>query len=673
MGSRKTIVALLLVCCPLVARAEVVQIEIADRRPFADGRSFGQSGPYERLSGKLWIEVDPSHPANSRIVDLKLAPTTSEGKVRYWTEFFLLKPVDVQRGNRHLLFDVNNRGNKLALAAFNEARGNDPLTVADAGNGFLMRRGYCILWCGWNGDVAPGDGRMQIELPVARNPDGPITGRIYSEICVDEKTFAQPLCPGNTRVYPAASLDNATATLSMRPTRFEAAVEIPRDQWSFARLEGDQVVPDPTSLHIRDGFRPGWLYDLVYVGKDPRVSGLGSAAVRDVVSFFRYVEKDREGLANPLAGGVDRTLVFGISQSGRFIHHFIFEDFNGDEAGRTVFDAAFSHVAGAGKAVFNARFAQITRYGSQHEENLFPSDVFPFTTVSQSDPPSRRLGNWLERSRVSRHLPRIFITQTSTEYWNRGASLLHADLHENQDIALDPSVRLYHIAGGHHLFSPLPGVAAGRYELNALDYRPVLRALLVALDEWVSSDKKPPANRYPLLANGTLVSVTDYRNRFPRIPGVDPPESAYAPLRLDPGPRWDREGIADEVPPKTGAPYRTFVPAVDEDGNEKAGIRLPDVAVPVATYAGWNLRSEAEGASGMMTRWTGSMFPFPRAAEDQARTGDPRRTILDRYPTREEYLGRVREVAAQLERDRFILAEDVSLLIETAKKRSYWP
>jgi len=672
MCLKRSLFTLLLACCPIPLRAEVVRIEIEDRRSFAEGLSFGHVGSYERLKGKLWIEVDPNHPANQRLVDLKLAPTTPQGKVRFWTEFFLLKPADPKRGNHRLLYDVNNRGNKLALAAFNNARSNDPRTPADAGNGFLMRQGYTVLWSGWNGDVEPGEGRMQIELPIARTPDGPITGRIYSEICADNKSLSEPLCWGNTKVYPAADLDNRSATLAMRPRRAAEAVEVPRDRWAFARFEGGKVIPDPTRLYLRDGFRPGWLYDLVYVGKDPRVAGLGTVAVRDAVSFFRFAERDGEGQANPLAGAVERAYAFGISQSARFIHHLIFEDFNGDEAGRTVFDAAFCHVGAAGKAIFNARFAQITRHGSQHEENLYPSDTFPFTTVPQTDPLTGQKGDWLERSRRSGHLPKIFITQTSTEYWNRAGSLLHTDVGGRRDVALDPQVRLYHIAGGHHLFStPERGIC--RYQPNTLNYQPLLRALLAALDVWAGSGIEPPASLYPHIADGTLVDVQTCRRSFPRLPGVDLPQSAYDPLRLDLGPRWESEGIADIVPPKIGKPYRTLVPAVDADGNELAGIRLPDIAVPIATYTGWNLRDDTHGAGGMLTRWVGSTFPFQRTPDERKSSGDPRASIGERYPTRQDYLDRIRQAADRLVRERLLLADDVQPLLTRASTQPYWP
>ena len=651
---------------------EVVRLEVERRESFADGRSFGHSGPYELLSGRLYLEVDPLHPANGRVTDLPRAPRNAAGRVEFWTDFFLLKPVDPSRGNRRLFYGVNNRGNKLALGAFNGRRSNDPRTLADAGNGFLMRQGYSVLWCGWNGDVRPGGGRMLIELPVASDGGATITGKIHAEICVDSQAYSQPFYWGNSDPYPSVSLDNGSATLSVRASRSEPATEVPRDQWAFARWESGKAIPDPKHLHVRGGLRRGWLYELVYVGKDPRVTGLGFVAVRDVVSFFRHGSSDRRGVANPLGGSIERAYVFGISQSGRFIHHFIYEGFNADEESRQVFDGAISHVGGGGKGMFNSRFAQTTRHGSHHEDHLYPSDVFPFTSVSQEDPVTGERGDILARARASGNVPKIFFTETSTEYWARAGSLLHTDVDGRRDVETDPSVRLYFFSGAQHGVSSSPERGIYENPRNILDHHPLLRALLVALDRWVSRGDEPPPSSYPRIADGTLVDVAAWRSGFPEIPGVRLPRSCYTPRRLDFGPRWSTEGIADHVPPRVGRAFRTLVPAVDEDGNERAGIRLPEVAVPVATFAGWNTRSASVGAEGMLARWSGSHWPLPRTPEERRQAGDPRPSVIERYPTRRDYLARVTEAALDLERRGFLLEEDVVEILRRAAARRLW-
>ncbi len=654
--------------------AEVVRIEIDRREPFADGHSFGRTGPYEKITGKLYLEADPRNPANQRVVDLKLAPRNPQGKVEFRTDFFLLKPLDATRGNRRLFYDVNNRGNKLALRAFNNRGGNNPTTRSDAGNGFLMREGYTLLWCGWNGDVKPGNNRLQIDLPIARREeDGQtITGTIYAEITVNQKTFSQPFYWGNSTPYPAVSLDNRNATLTMRPLRSAPAVEVPHEQWSLARREDGRVIPDPTHLYLKQGFRPGWLYELVYRGKDPRVTGLGFVAVRDAISFFRYGPQERPGPSNPLAEVIERAYIFGISQSGRFIHHFVYDGFNGDEKKRIVFDGALAHVGGAGKGMFNYRFAQTTRHGSHHEDNLYPTDFFPFTSVLQEDPVTGRRGDFLTRARKSGHVPKFFFTETSTEYWARAGSLLHTDVEGQHDIGLDPNVRLYFFTGAQHGVSSSPDRGIYQNGANVLDHRPLLRALLGALDRWVTTGKEPPESRYPRIADGTLVNLEAYRRSFPQIPGVGIPQSFYVPLRLDPGPRWHTEGIADHVPPQVGRPYHTLVPAVDADGNELAGIRLPDIAVPLATFTGWNLRAAPYGAAGMLARWSGSYLPFPGTPEERNQSRDSRPSVLERYPSREIYLTQVTESALDLQRRGFLLEEDVVEILKSAARRRRW-
>lgn len=652
--------------------AEVVRIEVESRVPFADGHRFGRTGSYEKLTGRLFLEVDPAADANRRVVDLSLAPRNSAGRVEFATDFCLLLPADPTKGNRRLIFGVNNRGNKLLLGAFNERGGNDPTTLADAGNGFLMREGYTVLWCGWNGDVRPGNQRMQIDLPIAKQDGQPITGKVYAEICVNRHEYSQPFDWGNTNSYPVVAGMEEQATLTMRADRGQTPVEVPHDEWAFARFENGDAIPDPRHLYVKEGFRPGWLYELVYTARDPRVTGLGFAAVRDVVAFFRHAEEDAIGTKNPMAGMVQYAYIFGISQSGRFIHHFLHDGFNTDEQQRMVFDAALPHVAGAGKGLFNYRFAQTTRHGSQHEDNLYPSDFFPLNTVPQEDPVTGRRGDTFALPRARGHLPKIFFTLTSTEYWCRAASLLHTDVSGTRDAAIDPNVRVYLFAGNQHGVSRSSARGIYQHQINTLNHRPLLRALLVAMDRWVTTGEEPPSSQYPKIADGTLVPLEIWKRSFPRLPEVRLPDAVYTPLRLDSGPRWTTEGIADHVPPQVGAPYRVLVPAVDADGNELGGIRLPSVSVPLASYSGWNLRGASAGAEGHLARWSGSQWPFSVTRDDRQKTGDPRLSIRERYPTRSSYLADVSEAGLKLYQDRLLLAEDVVQILQSAAGMSYW-
>ena len=383
------------------AEARVERLEIVERSAFADGLAFCAAGPYERIVGRVHYSVDPDDPANARIVDLALAPRDESGSVSFVGDFIMLKPADPARGNRRLLYEVNNRGNLGMLGFFNLARrSNRPSGAEHGGDGFLMVLGYTLLWSAWNWDVTEGRERLQIELPVATQDGVPITGPVAAEMTVDEPTDTNPVAWGDSRGYPAVSLDTARARLTVREDQRGTRREIAPDRWQFARPRDGQLVPSPTHVYLAEGFEPGLLYELVYEAGEPRVVGLGLAAIRDAVSFFRFAPTDAAGAPNPLALAMpDKALVFGISQSGRVIQHLLLEALHLDEAGRMVFDGAFVHVAGGGKGFFNHRFAQTTRHPSQHEDHQYPADIFPFTTTPQRDPVTGAEASVLDRAR----------------------------------------------------------------------------------------------------------------------------------------------------------------------------------------------------------------------------------------------------------------------------------
>lgn len=654
-----------------LVRAEVMRVEVTDRSAFADGMSFGPAGAYERIRGRMYLETDPLHEANARISDLKRAPRNARGKVESWTDFFLLKPVDARKGNGQLLYDVHNRGNMLALWTFNGGeRTNDPKSAVHAGNGFLMRHGFSVLWCGWNCEVQADDTqRLLCGLPVATENGKTITGRAHLEISSTEKVYSRAFSwsPwGIGAAFPSVSLDNADATLTMRPDRYADGVEIPRNEWAFGRWEEGKVITDPTHVYVKAGLRPGWLYDLVYTAKEPRVTGLGLTALRDCVSFFRHAD----AATNPLAGAIEKACVFGISQSGRVIHHFLYEGLNTDEQGHAVFDGALIHVAGAGKGMFNHRFRMSTEYGTQHEGRFSGSEFFPLAPLAQTDPVTGETGDSLARSRQSGHVPRIIFTQTSTEYWSRGASLLHTDVEGKSDLTLPEDVRVYFIAGAEHLGKSDGTNGICQQPRNTLDDRgPVLRAMLLNLSKWMQSSKAPPPSRHPTLADGTLVDHDTWRTAFPKIPGCNLPAHHYEPARLDFGPRFHSEGIADVIPPKSGKPFRTLLPAVNADGNETCGIILPEVAVPLGTYTGWNLRAPEFGAETMLSPLDGMFLPFAKTKAEREKSGDPRLSLEERYPTHAEYLLRLIQAAKKLQVEGFLLDEDVVKIIERASAK----
>jgi hypothetical protein len=668
---------------PIVALAEVERIEIARRSLIADGQSFGNSGPYEKIRGELFYAVDPENVANNPIVDLPLAPRGADGKVRFRGEFLLLKPVDLTRGNGRLLYDVNNRGNLYMLRHFNDAAGsNDPSSGSHMGNGFLMRQGYALLWTAWNWDVISGNDRLQIELPIATDHDKPIRQKIAAEMV---NTFGRgplqsmPLAWGNSRCYPALDAgDNSGASLTVRDAPRGHRTAIPNTRWRFARVVDNVVVPDPTHITIDGGFLPGKIYELIYKVQNPRVVGLGLAAVRDAISFFRFEGKDRFSNPNPLAiadekgshtSGIDYAYIFGVSQSGRFITHMLWQGFHVDEAGRMVFDGARIHVAGGGKGGFNHRFAQTTHHPSDLEGNYMPADHPPFNYLPNGSPADNDV---LAKAKRLDLVPKIIITNNSLEYWTRSASLVHTDISGTTDAPFHPNVRYFMTNGVPHggAWTRTPTVT--EHQRNPLDVHHIQRALLVVLDAWVSSNIEPPDSRYPRIDRGQLITAAEHARRFPAIPGMRHPGRNLQPPEVSYGPRFWTEGIFTLVPPQMGAPRRTLVPGFDEDGNGVGGIRLPELEVPLGTYQGWNPRAAPYGAPDYLLRFDGSFWFFPVTEEERTMAGDPRSPLSARYRDKAEYVRAVAAAARRLEMDRLLLPEDCQAYADRAEALA-WP
>jgi len=664
------------------ARAAVVGLEIISRAPFADGASFGTVGPYEKIRGVLHYEVEVGNQANHAIVDLQLAPK-SKGKVAFQGEFVMLKPVDLSKGNHRLLSEVNNRGGLRMLGYYNDAvDSNDPATATHAGNGFLMRQGYTLLWAAWNWDVTRGGGRMQISLPVASNGKNDITGYIDSETVLATLTTpnrCQPVAWGNSIGYEPANPTDPNAVLTWRMDPWAPDGErttIPRGAWHFQVPMTDGSGSVGFCIDDAEGFVSGRIYELVYLAKQPRVMGLGLAAIRDAISFFRFERADAAGVTNPLFenGAPDSRYgyLFGISQSGRVITHMLWQGFYVDEAGRMVVEGMIPHVAGGGKGGFNWRFAQTTHHPSHLEGLSTPVDFFPFTYSTETDPVSGETGSLLDWANKHGQVPKIVITNHESEYFMRAASLMQTDPTGSFDVELPSNVRYYMVNGAQH------GTPASRtrplyqYPGTTLDQRPVGRAALLALDAWVSAGLEPPASRYPRIDRGELVPVGQHKVLYPAIPDVRVLGTCEQAPRLDFGPRFfNGLGIQDYVPPAHVGDYVNLVPKPDADGNTLGGIRLPDVAAPLGTYAGWNPRKPAIGNPNYLARWDGSFFMFPLTDADR-QPGDPRRSIAARYPDQQAYVSAVTQVAQELVANRYLLQEDADGMIARAS-RTAWP
>ena len=659
----------------------VLELRITERAPFADGHPFEDIGPFERLAGRAHFAVDPDAGAYAEVVDLGKVPRNGAGLVEYVSDVCILKPVGP--GNRRLFFGYGNRGNKRELQFFNDApASNDPRTLRDAGNGFLMRRGYTVVWAAWEGDLLPGGGRMLLDVPVARDGDAPLTGVVRTEFIADRSGISTFPLSGrvSTRSYRTVSLDTAQATLTRRRYPGDAREPIASDAWAFARTEGgagldgqgaeSALVESETHIHVFDGFEPGWIYELVYTARDPRPCGIGHAVVRDLVSFLRYDATDRCGGANPLAGRIDKAYAWGRSQTGRCIRDFVHRGYNADTQGRRVFDGVMPHVAGAGLMWMNHRFARVVNpAGQQYEDHDNCADRFPFAYGSSIDHLTGREDAILKRPETD---PLVLHTQSATEYWQRRGSLVHTDT-EGRDLEPPDNVRIYLWASSQHFADPntsRPSHGICRHYANIVRTSMLFRAMLDALDAWATDGVEPPASRIPRRADRTLVEFDEWRAQFPDIPGVMVPCGANSLPLYDFGPEFER-GLLTREPPEVlhAAGYAILVPAVDADGNDIAGVRAPMVEAPLGTYVGWNLRARGFG-HGAMHEFTGSYLPFPDSDSEAAMTGDPRASVLARYGNAAGYVDAIRTAARRLVDERLMLEEDIERAVAQAESWS---
>lgn len=639
------------------AEAHITRIVITrTESPTFQGVSFADAGPYEKLVGRAFGEVDPNDPRNAGIVDVALAPRNIRGMVEYSTDIYILKPVDAARGNHRLFFELTNSGNVTSFTRLNDAAtgGNDPTTVGDAGIGFLMRQGYTIVFSGWDATVAPIAGRLTFSAPVAKNPDGSsIVGPALEEFVVDNATTMT-----GALTYPTATVDKSQANLTVRVHYTDPPDAIPATGWEYVNARAVRLLPAGTP------FMQGRLYELTYSAKDPIVVGLGFAAIRDVAAFLQRAAADSEGNRNPVAEDVQFVYSFCSSQPCRFMHDFLQLGFNEDEQGQRVFDGMLNWIGGASGGFYNYRFAQPGRTHRQHIGRWYPERQFPFTNRILFDPITGRTDGRLSRCRSTNTCPKIFETNSANEYWVKGGSLLHTDTFGN-DLNDPGNVRSYLLSSLAHV--PMSGPGICQQPRNPLGPNPVLRSLLVALDEWASEGKTPPRSHLPRRSNGTLVrSLSQKRVGFPDIPGVSYNGLMTTGDLFDYGPFFG-DGILTVLPPYlVDSPYPVFVPRTDADGNDIAGIRLPEVEVPLATYTGWALRAAAF-ASDDLCDVAGQKIDFQQTKADRLAVGDPRLSIEERYPTHEKYVRAVIRAAIGLYRHGLLLDEDVQRYIGAAE------
>ena len=652
--------------------AEVTRFEIIKRQPFAGGQSFGEVGPYESITGRVYYELDPESPANQHVIDLKLAPCNERGKVELSADLVILSPQDLTKGNGALLYGVNNRGGLNALRHFNYAQGsNNPLEAKHAGDGFLMRHGFTVIWSGWDGELLPGSNKLRLSPPTIEKEN--ITGQVRCEIVPSSDTTRTVVNWANHGSYRPTEKGIKNATLTHRLLVDHPRVVIPREEWKLhvTEMESDSPAQLPmVELEYAKGLKQLNIYELIYEAQDPVVMGTGFTAVRDLISAIKH----GGGSDNPLlangAPAIKRAHSFGVSQSGRFLREFVYWDFNADEEGRKVFDGIIPHVSGSGMGSFNHRFAQPTRHAGQHDHHDYPPDRFPFAYETQTDPLSGLTEGILTRSIKSGTAPLVMHTQSASEYWNRSGSLVHTDPLGNKDAEIPDNVRLYFFGGTQHG----PGgytteAGTGQTAPSHADYKPFVRSLLLALDRWAKDGTTPPPSVYPTISEDTLVAWTQNATDFPSIPEINYPGVIQQPSYLDFGPRWQKEGIVDNQPPIPRGVYRVLVPRSNADGNPLGCLSAPEVAVPVGTFAGWRLRREDGPAASQLYSLSGSYIPFPAKKAERAESGDPRRSLEARYGTLDVYFEQLNAQCLEYEKSGYLLPEDTVRILKIQQER----
>ena len=654
--SATLLLAVFFLFLPLGATAGLKRLEISKREPWAGGREFAGRGAYERLRGKAWFEVDPGAKANSLVVDLALAPRNKAGRVEFSADVEILAPTDLSKAGGAIFYDVNNRGNPTCLG-----------TISSGGDHFLMREGYILVFSGWIAELLPNGRNLVLDAPVATSGGEPIRGLVRSEIVVNQKEARKALS-GNSGhgSYEPTRRGEREGVLTRRLREKDRRTVVDRSKWKLEKswpvFGGAKSTLPKVELVLEGGLEPGVIYELVYEAKNPVVQGLGMAGIRDLLSFLKHSRLPSNPLLLASGSSAARYAYgFGTSQSGRLLRMFLYDGFNADEKGRKVFDAVMPHVAGGGLGFFNHRFASPTRYSTQHESHLYPTDYFPFSYGEQKDHLSGRTDGILRRARAAGVAPKVMHTQSSSEYWHRSASLVHTDTAGTKDVALPPEVRIYTFGGSQH--GPGDGMprprSRGQLPPNPTNFRPLLRALVKAMDAWVRKGIEPPPSVYPTLSSGSLVAWEAARSGWRPLPGISYPGVIQQPALLERGPEFIRNRRASIEPPRVGGAYRVLIPAFGADNNERGCLMMPAVAVPVASLTGWNLRHESIGAPGELLSLQGSYIPFLRDRETRTAAKDPRLSLLERYRGFEFYLDKYLAWGRKLVRERYLLEEDL--------------
>jgi hypothetical protein len=607
------------------AFAEVVRVEIRRRN---------DEGTHERLVGRVYFQIDPRMPANRGIADIDLAPTNKNGMVEFSGDLLFFKPKKPRQGRGTVFLEIPNRGVDQSLGLMSGAQQRDLSPESwSLGDRFLLEQGFTVAFLGWQFDVPPSQG-LGFQAPIADVEGLVRQTHIQATAATGTTAFALSYC-----VSPARQTE---AKVTFRTRMDQKPETMPRGFWDF--------VNNGCAIVLHGELKTG-LYEAIYEAKGSPVAGLGLAAMRDFAAYLKHGPD-----SSPL-GDSAAVIGYGYSQSARFLREFVRDGFNADESGRIAFDGLMIASAGAGGGSFNHRFAMPGQAGNSVLSILRPVDLPPFTD-----------GALLTKAHTAGATPKVFYTFSSTEYWARAGSLTHTTEDGLKDVPLASTSRLFFIAGTPHASGPLPPTR-GRQQftqyLNFAEQRWVQRALLLDLDEWVRRNTAPPPSQYPTIASGGLVPLEAVE--FPHATSITFPAYMPSVWRMDYGSEFSSKHFISNEPPALGAPYRILVPQVNADGNDRSGIRIPEIAVPLGTYTGWNVALPQLRDLQYLSGLTGSFDPFPRTREDRVRAGDSRRSIAERYTRREEYLRQSADAAEALVRQRFMLESDVPAAVQRAQ------
>jgi len=674
------------------ADARVVRFVVEERSILANGAQWGSAGPYEKLLGTAYMEVDPADPLNAIVVNLDKAPRNVRGRVEFNAPFVILKPADMAKGNRKIWFGLNNRGNciELPFHSFpNHLKDGscNPVSIKAVGaNNNLLQDGFTWVDVGWHGDgiMPPDRSKLYASFPTARNPDDrSIVGLNRLEFRPMNSTFTVPFITG-FRPYEAADVRTSHATLTVRDRADAPRSEIPADRWEFAACPTGVAsqVPSRSDVCLFDGFAPRKIYELIYQAKDPIVMGLAYAVTRDIGSFLRNETHDDAGNPNPLAAGEDtagirRAYVSGTSQTAAYLREFLYLGFNEDETHRKVFDGASIYSAGSRLLHANVQFSNPTSpSGRDQQDNFITSDALPaFTFAVTTDPTTGVKDGILKKPATD---PLVIQVDEELMFWQRKASLNVTDA-LGHPVPIPENVRLYHLNGFGHIGAAGPSAPSGTSELckyptiGGNSGTPVggssltSRAMVKVLDDWADRSIAPPANNYPMIQNKTLISLSEYRNQFPKIPGLEPPRMMNGLMALDSGGVQSLKAPRPAVNPTNGhgSQYTVLVPRPGPDGTAIAGIDTIFTRAPIGTNVGWNVQTAPRDPD--LCTLEGSYAPLARTKAIRLENGDPRLSLEERYGTHQGFVKAVKKAASQLVSARFLLLADANVLIQAAK------